>query len=89
MPNSLSSHIQHVIEEVPMSTISNINKKFKYWLDLPLFKSILASYYLNIQLVVWGKFVCHKNLVLKYSIYKWLVLVGGMKTTNVLLRRGM
>ncbi|PKU68946.1 Putative ribonuclease H protein [Dendrobium catenatum] len=53
------------------------------------FKDFVSDYYKMLPLCQWDCFIWHKKHILRYSVYSWLSLVGGLKTAVELNRRNI
>ncbi|PKU69588.1 Putative ribonuclease H protein [Dendrobium catenatum] len=53
------------------------------------FKSFTNDFYKSFPDCNWEKFIWHSKHSLRYSIYAWLSLVGGLKTAMELYRRNI
>ncbi|PKU84233.1 Putative ribonuclease H protein [Dendrobium catenatum] len=53
------------------------------------FKDFVSDYYKLLPLCQWDCFIWHKKHILRYSVYTWLSLVGGLKAAVELNRRNI
>ncbi|KAL0927368.1 hypothetical protein M5K25_001532 [Dendrobium thyrsiflorum] len=53
------------------------------------FAVYISEFYKGEEPVFWSKYIWHKHFALKYSIYAWLALKGGLKTADVLYKRNI
>ncbi|KAL0918502.1 hypothetical protein M5K25_010511 [Dendrobium thyrsiflorum] len=53
------------------------------------FAVYISEFYKGEEPVFWSKYIWHKHFALKYSIYAWLSLKGGLKTADVLYKRNI
>ncbi|KAL0913157.1 hypothetical protein M5K25_016596 [Dendrobium thyrsiflorum] len=51
------------------------------------FSDFLKDYYLDTTSPNWANFIWYKRHVLRYSVFAWLTLVGGLKTASELSKR--
>ncbi|KAL0921107.1 hypothetical protein M5K25_008142 [Dendrobium thyrsiflorum] len=51
------------------------------------FSDFLKDYYLDATSPTWVKFIWYKRHVLRYSVFAWLTMVGGLKTASELTKR--
>ncbi|KAI0523207.1 hypothetical protein KFK09_005601 [Dendrobium nobile] len=66
-------------------------KQVLYWKDAASssFSSFLKFYYKEEAIVDWRELVWHKHYALKYSIYSWIAINGGLKTAEELRKRSI
>ncbi|KAL0921444.1 hypothetical protein M5K25_008516 [Dendrobium thyrsiflorum] len=56
-------------------------------LNKATFSDFLKDYYLDATSPTWVKFIWYKRHVLRYSVFAWLTMVGGLKTASELTKR--
>ncbi|KAI0497613.1 hypothetical protein KFK09_020845 [Dendrobium nobile] len=54
-----------------------------------LFKNLVSDYYISVPDCNWMNFIWHKRHSLRFSLFTWLALVGGLKTVEELKRRNI
>ncbi|PKU60993.1 hypothetical protein MA16_Dca028510 [Dendrobium catenatum] len=52
-----------------------------------LFGQFVRKFYEDFPQCSWYNMIWHKHYVMKFSIFSWLMLVGGLKTTDAFLKR--
>lgn len=62
-----------------------------FWYDKEFgkFKSFMEEFHFDIPKVNWYKMIWHKRNSLKYSVYSWLAIMGGLKTAEALRLRNI
>ncbi|KAL0913466.1 hypothetical protein M5K25_016929 [Dendrobium thyrsiflorum] len=55
----------------------------------PGFKVFSMHYFSNIQPVSWFKYIWHKRNSLRFSSFAWMVVLGKLKTADVLIKRSI
>ncbi|XP_028554324.1 uncharacterized protein LOC114580555 [Dendrobium catenatum] len=60
-----------------------------YWNNgkIGRYSDFLSEFYSNDTVVGWHKVLWHKRAALRFSVFGWLSLVGGLKTADVLIKR--
>ncbi|KAI0529216.1 hypothetical protein KFK09_001763 [Dendrobium nobile] len=56
---------------------------------LPVFKNFYSFFFFNSNKVDWFKYVWHKNYALRFSSFTWMVMLNGLKTADILIKRNI
>lgn len=87
LPAFLPTFISTTIHSIQISTVNEIC----LWKgsDMPIFRKFLMQFFDETPKVDWHNFIWHKNLAIKYSAFAWPTFKRGLKTTDLLSRRGI
>ncbi|PKU68597.1 hypothetical protein MA16_Dca021321 [Dendrobium catenatum] len=86
IPNGCHEDISNAIRSIPI--LRDGSAPSLVWVEgKHCFASFVKDFYKSDNEVTWREFVWHKHYALRYSIFGWLSLVGGLKTADNLIRR--
>ncbi|KAL0912597.1 hypothetical protein M5K25_018579 [Dendrobium thyrsiflorum] len=88
LPKNTPPSVANIIKNIPIHESSPISL---FWDNSPngVFANYLVKFYNDLPICSWHHIVWHKTFVLRFSLFAWLSLVGGLKTTDVLLHRNV
>ncbi|XP_028549721.1 uncharacterized protein LOC114579423 [Dendrobium catenatum] len=86
LPQSFENNIISLIKAIPISQVEN---HFWFGKQNPVFADFSKQFFSNLSKVPWYKYVWYKHQALRYSVYVWLAFKDGLKTTDILAKRGI
>lgn len=89
IPNIFSVAFSNSASSIPIDCGGRVN--CLTWGNYPKhnFSCFMRDYYKMETDVAWSKAVWHKHSALRFSLYGWLSLVGGLKTSEALRQRNL
>ncbi|KAL0912717.1 hypothetical protein M5K25_018709 [Dendrobium thyrsiflorum] len=87
LPSVLDPNIARIIQEIP---ISDDSLPCLIWDNQPgNFGAYVKVYYVDSPTCLWANHLWFKGGALRYSVYGWMCLAGGLKTTEALSLRNI
>ncbi|KAL0909811.1 hypothetical protein M5K25_020709 [Dendrobium thyrsiflorum] len=83
-----ANELNNLLSSIPI--LSNVTSNI-VWKDnsKAIYKDFYKEYFEREASVDWHHFVWHKNKALRFSVFSWLALMGGLKTVDALARRNI
>ncbi|KAL0923617.1 hypothetical protein M5K25_007680 [Dendrobium thyrsiflorum] len=83
-----ANELNNLLSSIPI--LSNVTSNI-VWKDnsKATYKDFYKEYFEREASVDWHHFVWHKNKALRFSVFSWLALMGGLKTVDALARRNI
>ncbi|KAI0494111.1 hypothetical protein KFK09_024242 [Dendrobium nobile] len=87
LPNGWPYAITTIINSVPISSAAT--GCFWSHSEKVTNKIFRKEFYIHYPVMDWYHFVWHKHSVIRYSAFGWLAVKNGLKTADILIRRGI
>ncbi|XP_020693731.1 uncharacterized protein LOC110107718 [Dendrobium catenatum] len=84
LPNCIPDNVQLAIRDIPIYLDSN---SCVSWNNLKhsRFSDYINDFHSSKPICSWYKLIWHKKYALRFTVFSWLALVGGLKTADALL----
>ncbi|KAL0911160.1 hypothetical protein M5K25_019277 [Dendrobium thyrsiflorum] len=86
--SAIANELNSLLSSIPISTNVSTHVAWKDNIKCN-YKDFYKDYFERDETVAWHKLVWHKNKALRFSVFTWQALMGGLKTVDTLIRRNI
>ncbi|XP_020672569.1 uncharacterized protein LOC110092388 [Dendrobium catenatum] len=88
LPRNLHTSILDIVSALSISINSDICLLWDY-VDSGSFRAYMDGYYQQETTRAWAHLIWHNKCALRYSVFSWLAVMGGLKTADALIKRNI